>query len=448
MLATLIAFTAAGHIAVVEAPTADRPRDPETGQAVARALGAVTPAEAGAALADRLPPVMPGGKSEPVLEAERLFVKGRDAYLDGKFEEATTELAQARDVLGKAIESFEEERQAAETLFKAHMYLAFTLHARGGSSLGEATEAMKEALRTFPNLEPTVAEYGPENIKFYRQVRQHMESGPTGRLRVRTPGEQASVYLNGRLVGVTPLELRRVFAGRYRLHLRQGSETSRQRIVELGAGDNEIEVDPALDRALRTDGGAALVYPSATARKAQLARHAVEVAQLLGADGVLAYWSADGRVHMAMVDRHGNARYASCAPDEAGPTALALRDGRIGEVVKGGPESPRRIWTWVAGGVAVAALATGVVLGLSYNSDVDDLNKKYPDGVVRDPKDFDTIDSARSKGTAANVMFGVAGAAAVTGAILFFYEGRAASEHALVPTVGPHFAGAAWRSSF
>src|SRR5262249_24796378 len=162
------------------------------------------------------------------------------------------------------------------------------------------TEAMKEALRTFPNLEPTVAEYGPENIKFYRQGRQQKENGPTRRRRVRTPGVQGGVYPKRRPVGVAPAELRPGGRGAYRPPLRQGSETSRQRIVELGAGDNEIEVDPELDRALRTDGGAALVYPSATARKAQLARHAVEVAQLLGADGVLAYWSADGRVHMAM----------------------------------------------------------------------------------------------------------------------------------------------------
>src|SRR5262245_16595484 len=200
----LVAGDAPRHGAVAEATVQGETRDAETGQALAKALGAATPGEVAQTLIERFPSVSVGVKSEMVLEAGRMVERGRDSYLDGKFAEATADLGQAREMLGRAIESFEEERQATETLFRAHLYLAFTLRAKGGDAMPQAVEAMKEAIRTFPNFEPAFSEYGPENIRFYKDVRAQMSA--RGRLRVTTPGEQASVYLNGRLVGVTPLD--------------------------------------------------------------------------------------------------------------------------------------------------------------------------------------------------------------------------------------------------
>ena len=56
--------------------------------------------------------------------------------------------------------------------------------------------------------------------------------------------------------------------------------------------------------------------------------------------------------------------------------------------------------------VAVVALGTGIVLGASAHSDFDTLDKRYPDHGITDPNDFDLRDSARTKQTTANVMFG------------------------------------------
>src|SRR5215831_12045267 len=252
-LLLLAVVTGADKVLVVEARVQGGEPQPALAVSLARALGGLSPTEAASRLNELVPIVSTSGMTEPVIEAEQLVQRGRDAYLDGKFAEAAAQLGQARDVLKRAIESFEEERQAAETFFKAHMYLAFTLRARGAEYLREASEAMREAIRTFPTLDPSVAEYGPDNVKFYRDVKRQMEQAPVGRLRVRTTGDQASVYLNGRLVGVTPLELRRVYAGRYRLHLRQGAEASRMRLVDIGSSDQDVVVDLTLDRALSTE---------------------------------------------------------------------------------------------------------------------------------------------------------------------------------------------------
>jgi PEGA domain-containing protein len=323
--------------------------------------------------------------------------RGRDAYLEGKFGDAIRDLGQAREMLGRAVEAFEEERQAAETLFRAHLYLAFTLRSKGGNAMPEAVEAMKEAIRTFPTLEPAYSEYGPENVRFYKDVRRQLEQGARGRLRVTTPGEQASVYLNGRLIGVTPLDARDVYAGRYRIHLRQGSEISRVRIVDI-EGDKEMEIDVSFDKALRTDEGATLGYSDAAQRRAHLARHGSALARAAGVQNVILYWTAEGKVQLAHVDRVGNVRIAATTRAEAAQTAVALAEGRTGELFKAEFLHGKRVWTWVAGGVAIAALATGVMYGLAYESDIDDLNRQCLQAACRDPRLLSQRDRRKDRG--------------------------------------------------
>src|SRR5262249_22541823 len=157
-------------------------------------------------------------------------------------------------------------RQAADALFRAELYLSFTLRAQGAGSIGRAREGMKEAVRSFPTLEPPTSEYGPENLRFYREVKAELEQGPMGRVRIRTVGAPANVYLNGRLVGVTPLDLQRVYGGSYRLHLKRGSESSRLHAIEVRAGNNDHTIDISFDAAIRDEDPLALVYTSSTSR--------------------------------------------------------------------------------------------------------------------------------------------------------------------------------------
>jgi len=435
---------------VVEGQVQGEESQAALGAELAQALAAPSPAQAAGLIRERLPPVAGPMKVEPVIEANQLVEKGRDAYLDGRFPEATQKLEQALGVLRRAIESLDEERKAAETLFRAHMYLAFTLRAEGGGNLPQAVEAMKEAIRTFPSLEPSRAEFGPENLSFYRRVKQEMEQAPTGSLHVRTPAEPANVYLNGRLVGVTPLDLQRVYGGRYLIHLRRGTEPSRLHAIEIRPGENHVRIDLGFEQALRTDDQVALVFASEATRRAQYRQYAAELARSVAASEALVYWMQSGRVQLAYVDANGNARFLACAREEAAKRALELREGRAGEFVKGEVERPRRLWTWVASGVAVGALAIGVGLGLSAHSDFDDLNRRFPTGAVTDPAALETRDGASSKQTAANVLVSLGAVAALGAGFLYWYEGRsaeAARAH-LAPVVAPSYAGAEWRLRF
>ncbi len=81
---------------------------------------------------------------------------------------------------------------------------------------------------------------------------------------------------------------------------------------------------------------------------------------------------------------------------------------------------PGRRWTWVAAGVAAAALAGGVAYGLAARSASDQLRSSEHTGATAQQ----LADTASSRARNANILYGLAGAAGAAGVTLFFVEGR------------------------
>ncbi|MBL8924402.1 MAG: PEGA domain-containing protein [Myxococcaceae bacterium] len=91
-----------------------------------------------------------------------------------------------------------------------------------------------------------------------------------------------------------------------------------------------------------------------------------------------------------------------------------------GTEVSKGAEPPKkgRLWTWVAGGAAVAAAGAGVGLGVVAQNTAAQV-PNAPIGMA--PQQ---AQAAQGLATGANIAYGVAGAAAITAVVLFFVEGR------------------------
>ncbi|MCA9601343.1 MAG: tetratricopeptide repeat protein [Myxococcales bacterium] len=89
-------------------------------------------------------------------------------------------------------------------------------------------------------------------------------------------------------------------------------------------------------------------------------------------------------------------------------------------------ESSSRLWTWIVGGTAVAALGTGAVLLILAGSEYSDLEKKCGAVGCTDAQ----VDASSGPGmqTAGGVMLAVGGALAVTSVILYFLEGDSGEE--------------------
>lgn len=85
------------------------------------------------------------------------------------------------------------------------------------------------------------------------------------------------------------------------------------------------------------------------------------------------------------------------------------------------PAPKKRVFTWVAGGVGVAALGAAVGMGVAASGS----SQRLRDGTVRPQAEAQALyDQANTMRTGANISYGVAGAALVTAAILFFVEGQ------------------------
>ena len=81
-----------------------------------------------------------------------------------------------------------------------------------------------------------------------------------------------------------------------------------------------------------------------------------------------------------------------------------------------------RLFTWIVAGTAGALAIGGVIMGVSAQSKYSELQDRCAPSCGDEE-----VDAVASRVTGANVMFGLAGAAAVTAVILFFVEGRSAS---------------------
>jgi hypothetical protein len=80
--------------------------------------------------------------------------------------------------------------------------------------------------------------------------------------------------------------------------------------------------------------------------------------------------------------------------------------------------SSTRLASYIVAGVGVAALITGIVLGVSANADAAQAANKTNTVSVAQA----AAASANGKGVAANVLFGAGGASVVGGVVLFFFS--------------------------
>ena len=115
---------------------------------------------------------------------------------------------------------------------------------------------------------------------------------------------------------------------------------------------------------------------------------------------------------------------AKAPPPEASPerTDLASAEAKPGET---SGWWMGRTWTWVALGSAAVLTGGAAVAGLSMQSKFDSLNKSCGSGSTSTSGCADSdINAVTTRRNVANVMWALAGASAVTAGILFFVEGH------------------------
>jgi hypothetical protein len=164
----------------------------------------------------------------------------------------------------------------------------------------EATSAMAELIRSFPDREISYKDYGPEPREFFQKVKGELAREGNGAIAVDVDDDRAVVYVNERFVGVGDQTAADLPPGRYRVLDQQADAFGRVHEVEVEAGRTAtVNVSWPLDSALGA--GAALVFPDEGARADNEARHAVRVSRALGAQSVVVLGIRDNRGRRSVV---------------------------------------------------------------------------------------------------------------------------------------------------
>ena len=335
-------------------------------------------------------------------EATKLFEKAREQFDFGEFRRSLKTLKKAL-----------AQNPVKEELTRIHLYMG--LNNAVIKRADKAREQFTKALWHDPGLVLDAEQFKPSLVEMFNQIKQSLR----GELVVASKSEGARVLIDGKDVGgvgKVPFEID-LPLGQHLLQVVSADKLARSEEKEIRIQPGEkLRIEPALipvTGSIQLDStppGATIILdgrPTDTA-PAQLevspGRHALR----LTLDGYHD-WVREVEV------REGEVTDFKAALEELPPPPP--------------PTSPwlrgYRLWSLVAGGLAIASTGVGIGFAVSGSADESD----FKSGGSGDPEQNITYDradelksSAEGKMLTANIAFGLAGALAATAVTLFFVE--------------------------
>ncbi len=333
---------------------------------------------------------------QQIADALRAVEAGYKKFLSGDFDAAIQEIDRGLAVLRASPAALVGKNDDRRGVVMRGLIGVALAHKRRGRTT-QATEAMKELVRSFPQSEVSYKDYGPETREFFDAVRQDLAREGKGSIAVDLDDDRTVVFVNEHYVDAGDARIRDLYPGTYRLFLQQGNRYGRVHDVVVEAGTTtSVSLSWQLDAVLHTDGAAALLFDDEAARRDLEARFAIRVARSLGAPSVVvlgirenrgrrsvvgAFYTADsmrplrsGAVAVEPVvpgvDRFEALARLLAGEDEAAalvspladdgarrtPVAAASRDDRDGG------SRPFKVWKWATLGAGLGALAGGATL--------------------------------------------------------------------------------------
>ena len=336
--------------------------------------------------------------------------------------------------------------------------------------LKDSNEAFRRILRVDPTYRADPDAWPPSTVRAFDAVRKDVQRSKKGLLQVTSGAAGASVFIDGREMGKTPLRLE-LPVGTYRLSLLAQEAVSFPRVVNLSRED-AVQVDMAFEGSLMTQ--IPLCLNGEDARALKLAS-AVEAGRLV----VLRNTAPKGNPFYVSgvvydVDRGERVRNAGIRPEQLRDLMMYLFTGKP-DISRRRPEWPRRrrgsrrapfplrsppppppplvqssssstslgrILSFVAVGVGVAAgVGGGVVYAVGDAARVDFASTLRPDGRLPDsgagPLFFTSVDlmaKVDQNQTIAFTLFGAGAGAIAAGLIGLALYPAAPATVALVPT--------------
>lgn len=249
---------------------------------------------------------------------------------------------------------------------------------------------LRAAVRVNPTLTLSEKRYPPRLRRLLERAKRDLQAAGLGGLSVDSTPPGATVYVEGRPVGLTPLRLlEQLPRGRYRVWLEHEGAKSATRRLQVTEQPATLEVNLAFEGALWAGGPGLRPIPGESLDGDVVAK----AGSLVDASDVVVAGVQDGVAFAARVGSDGAVRARAAAPlaGAALPdTAAALVERLASGPREGDPEIPARVlpaggvhaagsasaaqaadeddgalWWWIAGGAGAvtAVVATAAVVG-------------------------------------------------------------------------------------
>jgi hypothetical protein len=322
--------------------------------------------------------------SRELSTARGLVDQGWSQWVDGDFSGAAQTLSSALELFRSAPATIARDQSQRDPMRRALVGLALANKRLGNAA--EATSAMAEVVRSFPDRAIDKGTFGPEAKSFYEKVQADMKQRGKGSLRVEVDDSNAVVFVNERYITLGSTTQADLYAGRYRVYVQRGDDIGRVHVVDVEPGaEKTVSITWSLDAALHTHAFVGFEFSSNAERERNEARFATTVARATGASGVVVVSIAvvDGRRvvqgSVLLMDTATTLRRAYLPIEPVAPNATQVRALALflagGEatddlVVVGAKQPtatpsagrPYRVWKWLSLGLGTAALGTGVYL--------------------------------------------------------------------------------------
>lgn len=394
---------------------------------------------------------------------------GHRAWLSGRFEDAIKLLVPLLDNAHANSGAFAKRPDDRMLLFKALVALALAQSRTGDPPAMRQT--FGELVRSFPSDSLPRAIYGGDAAELYDKTRKELSTGPRGKLVVRSSFDGAIFFVNEKYAAAGTLTLDNLLPGEYRVFAQLGRDLSRtHRVLVRPNETTTVAIDAAFDLAVQVSPTwTGLAYSSAADRERYETAHAAEFANAVDAEAVaivgIDIVRGKPAVIGALINRRTSSemRRASVALDPPpadsrlkalaqflagdnlrpeGVEVLSISERPIAAPGSGPgrrdvPTEPVRTaspWRWVTGGIAAAALGSGIALLVL-------------DGRCRDtPPPGRVCENVYQLAAPGYGLVGVGAAAAAVTVYLFLRQPSAPARRAFVsPTPGGAMVGLAVR---
>ncbi len=178
-------------------------------------------------------------------EAREFLTDGKKYYEALQFDKALPKLKEARKQFILNLQSLRANRD----LIDSHLYLGMTYVAL--NQIKMASEEFRKVVYLDPKRELSGKEYSPPVRESFSKTRQEVMSYEPVKLRVESTPAGGSIYLNGKTVGQTPLELKLQPGEYFILIEKKGNKTwykpvslqNRREIIQATMGVDEEDLE-------------------------------------------------------------------------------------------------------------------------------------------------------------------------------------------------------------